>query len=661
MPKKSRPDIGLLEYSKKHTSAATQIVVTEYPNNPTIHYVIDYLDAGGSAAGSIQLLDDTNTVIDGYYWNWAAGKRAIAKNLINLPVNRGFRYTTTDGGNHNVIIKYHIEYIVPTPVPEEPPGEEEPLAGTFSSRTTGVAPLAVFFDAVNTASPAYDSGVEQPDDELSYQEFDYAWDFGDSGSGSWPDGTSKNFERGYTAAHVFENAGTYSVTLTVTNSLGVETVYTQDIVVGAFGGTTFYISSSDGSDSDDGLTEGTAWATVAKMYTEIGTNRRFLFKRGDTFPVTANGTIDEVGPGIIAAYGVGADPIWDITPDATAITVAASDWRIVDLELNGNGSAGQGINVSNAAQRTELLFLNINVHDFGLNYVWNDNEGAIAAPDKLFIIGGESRDAADYCAIIDSRRTAIVGCVMSGAGQHVIRPGIMDKGVIAHNELSDGAVHIIKLHSSTDGSGRSVTRFVNIYKNEITGGQISLSIEPQNNVLDERVTQIIVESNTFGVVVATSDSIRVAAQWVTIRNNTSLGNGSNDHKLVFIHTRGIEPNFENIFVVNNSTYVGTIQDFFKMVSIENAGSNVLLMNNICSAPDVSDRAFLEGTCTNLTNTDNVMTDTPGFADPDNGDFSLALGSEALDVGTTNAIAKVDKIGTSRPQGGGYDLGAYEKA
>lgn len=106
-------DLQLQEYSKKHTAAGTQIVVAAYPNNTNSRYVIDYIEAGGSAAGDLQILDDTNTAVDGYFFSWGIGGQVQVSGvaLKKIPINRGIRYTTANGGNHNVIIKYHLEQL----------------------------------------------------------------------------------------------------------------------------------------------------------------------------------------------------------------------------------------------------------------------------------------------------------------------------------------------------------------------------------------------------------------------------------------------------------------------------------------------------------------------------------------------------------------------
>ena len=76
-----------------------------------------------------------------------------------------------------------------------------------SSRVSGVAPLAVFFDATGTTA----SSTPRP-----FHDLEYRWDFGDVGSGTWTTGSSagvssRNTATGPVAAHVFETPGTYTI------------------------------------------------------------------------------------------------------------------------------------------------------------------------------------------------------------------------------------------------------------------------------------------------------------------------------------------------------------------------------------------------------------------------------------------------------------------
>ncbi|MEX0886505.1 MAG: choice-of-anchor Q domain-containing protein [Phycisphaeraceae bacterium] len=54
-----------------------------------------------------------------------------------------------------------------------------------------------------------------------------------------------------------------------------------------------------------------------------------------------------------------------------------------------------------------------------------------------------------------------------------------------------------------------------------------------------------------------------------------------------------------------------------------------------------------------------FTDQPHFVDPDNSDFRLKPGSPGIDAGMTLKHITADLRGIERPQGDGYDVGAYE--
>jgi len=75
------------------------------------------------------------------------------------------------------------------------------------SRTSGVAPLFVHFDATSTSS----ASTARPFHDLLYR-----WSFGDPNAGTWSTtGRSKNTATGGVAGHVFEHPGVYTATLTV--------------------------------------------------------------------------------------------------------------------------------------------------------------------------------------------------------------------------------------------------------------------------------------------------------------------------------------------------------------------------------------------------------------------------------------------------------------
>ena len=87
---------------------------------------------------------------------------------------------------------------------------ERPVASFTRTPAVGLAPLSVFFDAAESSDP--DGAIVA-----------YTWDFGDD---SATDSTS-----GVTATHTYAEPGTYSVTLTVANSLGQTATTSRTVTV----------------------------------------------------------------------------------------------------------------------------------------------------------------------------------------------------------------------------------------------------------------------------------------------------------------------------------------------------------------------------------------------------------------------------------------------
>lgn len=119
--------------------------------------------------------------------------------------------------------------------------QQNPILPAFTTNrtsvsNTGVAPLYVHFDASTTTAVGLTS--------IPFHELYFYWTFGDSASGAtWGYGTNagaalKNEASGPIAAHVFETAGSYTVTLTAYHlssggSLTISAPVTKTITVTA--------------------------------------------------------------------------------------------------------------------------------------------------------------------------------------------------------------------------------------------------------------------------------------------------------------------------------------------------------------------------------------------------------------------------------------------
>jgi len=131
-------------------------------------------------------------------------------------------------------------------------------------RTEAVVPAGIFF---------------QHDGPLSDY---YYWDFGNGIK-----------ERGSQSSHIYEIPGTYKVKVIRVNSetmaWGKDSVY---IVISNFSGTTYFIDSLNGNNSNSGTSPANAWKTAGKAASFVRngneSNVRFLFKRGMVFPVDSS-------------------------------------------------------------------------------------------------------------------------------------------------------------------------------------------------------------------------------------------------------------------------------------------------------------------------------------------------------------------------------------
>ncbi|MCP4346872.1 MAG: PKD domain-containing protein, partial [Desulfobacterales bacterium] len=168
-----------------------------------------------------------------------------------------------------------------------------------ASRTSGVAPLGIFFETDLTSSTAFSNT-------------DYSWNFGDSSSGIWAEtGTSKNTDTGPVSAHVFETPGEYTVILTAKNNsgtIGTETVLiTVENPETVYAGTnTVCISRSDSNDFT-GCPDNAEQVTMDDfddISSHISTGKRILLRRGDTWTTSGDRTYLNIdGPVTIGAYG----------------------------------------------------------------------------------------------------------------------------------------------------------------------------------------------------------------------------------------------------------------------------------------------------------------------------------------------------------------------
>ncbi len=162
---------------------------------------------------------------------------------------------------------------------------------------------------------------------------------------------------------------------------------------------------------------------------------------------------------------------------------------------------------------------------------------------------------------------------------------------------------------------------------------------------------------------------------VKIYNNLVYRNSASGIVVDYYSDCGSDPGtlclsgtIDNILIEGNTVYQNNAIGWEGgIVNKYSKATNVVISNNIISQ-NYGTQIWVVGSNTiqnNLidgstgTTGDSYRTGNPQFVNPSSGDFHIQSTSPAIDKGTTPKIAIVDFDGKSRPQGGGYDIGAYE--
>lgn len=493
-----------------------------------------------------------------------------------------------------------------TPAPS--PTEDVPLICGFASdssitptfvasRLTGVAPLAVFFDATQTVA----NSTSKP-----FHELIYSWNFGEilaSGIANWGAGSNtsaiKNVASGPMASHVFETPGTYTVCMSVSN--GIKTVAAKTTITVTdpnlvFSGTnTICVSSSSlpvpgVADCPVGAAVAlqTEWATIINSYK--GTNKRILLKGGDTFLVSTNpSNIANPGPTQVSSYGSGRAKIQNnnfvgqyfLWQDG-----AVSDFRIINLEIDGMGQSPRLMAVINGGI-SNLLFLNNFIHHIGEGIKVDQSTA-----DGIFIVGNTIQDviggSGRQGTYLTGNRAAIQGNIYDNfeKSEHPIRLAGTTKVVISNNNISgapdgtqNGAVGS-KETLAIRLSGARNPQFILISENDFYVEGFS------GLVLRENASDVIAERNHYRASGGQSFLIENNATRVTYRNEIVNATGVGGAFLLRDILDGT-PSTE-IFVYNNSIFTSSSTGSFTGITVNTgntSGSNIV-KNNLQYTPSI---------------------------------------------------------------------------
>ncbi len=521
-------------------------------------------------------------------------------------------------------------------------------AMTTATRTTGVAPLSVVFDAVGSQSGVVQPAGPDPD----FAAFSYRWSFGDPSSGVWPHtGKSQNAGIGWVAAHVYEQPGTYRATLTVIDANGTQHDYHQDIVVTnpdtVFASRTFHVASN-GSDSNTG-TQSQPFATIARGLQAAfanGQSGRLRLRKGDTFTSSTSISISNSTASLIDSYGQGSPPTLDFPTGSVGFSAASSnDLRIYGINITctstTRASWDRGVLMGH-----RTLISNCNLVGFGYGASISSRvECCIHATQIL-----NSEEYAFYASGPDDatiRHIALVGNRFDNSQMHLIRTYI-GRSVISDNIFQRTTVGVAKMVGRTQANPASHVCVVN--NHFATEGNMvdHASIGPQNGQSVEYAHSYLFEGNRFTSRTGGGTALAIRASRITVRNNIFDLEG---RLAVHVAPWGISPVPEKV-VVEHNTLFDHGQSAARLVDANSSDLTVVRYNILHGTTGTPSAPA--GT---VQSTGNFVGD-PHFTSPVGGDFTLRSTSPAIDQ-ITNSRAKLDFFGNWRPRGAGYEAGAVE--
>ena len=352
-----------LTQAQVQTHYTASPVAPKLPPTASFTSTPSYLTASFDGTGST----DPSGTITSYAWNFGDGSTGTGATPSHTYAAAGtyaVTLTVTDSNNLTNSVTQNV-----TVVANQPP---------VASFTSSVSNLTASFDG---------SGSSDPDGTV----VSYAWNFGDGSTGT-----------GVTASHTYSTAGTYSVTLTVTDNGGATNSVSQNVTVTApiqppvasFTSSVSNLTASfdgSGSSDPDGTVVSYAWnfgdgstgtgVTASHTYSTAGTYSVTLTvtdNGGATNSVSQNVTVTAPNQpptasftSTVANLSASFDGSASSDPDGTVVSYA---WNF------GDGTTGSGVKVTHAYAAAGTYSVTLTVTDNGGATAFVTNSVTVQGP-----------------------------------------------------------------------------------------------------------------------------------------------------------------------------------------------------------------------------------------------------------------------------------------
>jgi len=409
---------------------------------------------------------------------------------------------------------------------------------------------------------------------------------------------------------------------------------------------------------------------------------------GDTFYVDKN----SLGGSCLNSYTRAQNDIshpWcaiqhaaDVVVAGDTILVRAGDYSSEGIiSVNRGGTTGNIITIKSEPRRQAVLTrLNINFPYIRISGFEITNDLGITNGNGIVINGDNIEIIDNYIHHIDYMGISVSGAknniYISDNYMYYIGFGMNINGnnwIVENNEI-ERLVQVVLM--SAGGHDADYSRFFginNIIRNNYFHGTLQSEIGDAHtdcfqtyNIGGSFAHNVTIEKNIctgfFGQGVIARTETTGYLTGLKIKNNIFAGNGANAWGVM-------GQNLEDVVIVNN--VISNIRWYG--VGLNDASDNAVIMNNIFY--NIAGEVYYSqganfngdyniiygGGSTPHLGTHDLVGVNPLFVNPAIFDFRLQNNSPAINAGINTSIYGVieDIVGTSRPQGAGYDIGAYE--
>jgi hypothetical protein len=416
----------------------------------------------------------------------------------------------------------------------------------------------------------------------------YEWDFGDSNG---------RFNKlvGYNAAHIYDQPGTYTLTLKVTNENGGTSTTTRQISVAADNRATIYVDAYGGNDGNNGSSEYSAVQSIARASQLLADNKKVLFKRGQTFG-TDNGLWAVYSNVTVGAYGSGSDPVLKWTgsnrPGIALISDSAYTTKnLVIQNLQFDVSQPGADNMPDAYNAHGCNVAIRNCTFLNISSAINAN----GAPKGLLVQDNSQptdNGMMSYFVWLEGSDAVIIGNTSANSTrQHNIRAADgFNRALIEYNTLTN-----LDRRNVDSGDFSKTTLNIqdgtNMYirGNTLTGGTVRIGplggadgvTTYPNTYLQQRTTNTVIEGNTIN---GADIQLVHGSENTMIRNNVIH---YDDHAA--IETEAPDPTYNyrqvvNAYILNNTSYNNSTHGNFLWINGQAGG--IVLDNNLYVAPNM---------------------------------------------------------------------------